>query len=117
MSLSGYQTEHGEAPLHVVNAHVHYREPESVARPCDPDGPPSLTEPYSVEQVVSAAEAAGVDQVVQIVPTLRGLTSWVMSTWRRVPVKGPRISMERPATLMILAIVERNRHQAACGRA
>jgi predicted TIM-barrel fold metal-dependent hydrolase len=55
----------------IVDAHIHYWQPHLPDRPWDPAGV-DLGRPLAVEELLADAAAAGVDQVVQVTPTIMG---------------------------------------------
>ena len=55
----------------IVDAHVHYWEPSTMERPWNPNGA-DLGPPWSVERLLEAAHAAGVDKIVQVTPSIMG---------------------------------------------
>ena len=56
----------------IIDSHVHYWQAASAARPWDPHALSPAPVPLSAEQVLALTGAAGVDRVVQVVPSLMG---------------------------------------------
>jgi predicted TIM-barrel fold metal-dependent hydrolase len=55
----------------IVDSHLHYWEPDSPERPHSPAGA-NLGPPVSVEDLLAATAAAGVDRVLQVTPSCMG---------------------------------------------
>jgi predicted TIM-barrel fold metal-dependent hydrolase len=55
----------------IVDTHVHYWEPSLPGRPWDAAGV-DIGPPLSVEQLLAEARDAGIDQIVQVTPTVMG---------------------------------------------
>lgn len=56
----------------IIDTHAHYWQPASAERPWAPGANAPAPEPLSVEDILATARAAGVDRVVQVVPSLMG---------------------------------------------
>lgn len=56
----------------IIDSHVHYWQPATAERPWAPGANAPALEPVSVEAILDTARAAGVDRVVQVVPSLMG---------------------------------------------
>ena len=61
-----------KAPFELIDSHIHYWQADTPDRPWVVGGALPDTAPWSVDQIVAAAEAAGVSRVVQVVPSLMG---------------------------------------------
>ncbi len=56
----------------IIDSHVHYWQAASVDRPWDSNALSPAPEPLSVEKILATAHEAGVQRVVQVVPSLMG---------------------------------------------
>lgn len=57
--------------MRIVDSHVHYWQPSLPGRPWDPQGV-DLGPPWPVEQLLDEVRRAGIDQIVQVTPTVNG---------------------------------------------
>ena len=60
------------AGFEIIDTHVHYWQAATPERPWAPGANAPAPVPLSVEEVLATARAAGVDRVVQVVPSLMG---------------------------------------------
>ena len=57
--------------MRIVDSHVHYWQPALPGRPWDPKGV-DLGRPWPAEQLLEEVRRAGIDQIVQVTPTVMG---------------------------------------------
>ena len=70
----------------IVDTHIHYLEPASVDRPHDPEG--NVMDLHSVEEMLAASSAIGIDAIVQAAPSTMGFDNrYSLEGARRHPGK------------------------------